>query len=66
MTKRQVTLRVRELGLICYWYAEWSEFIVNYRQSDPRYTSDSSYHTNDWEDAIDTATVMAQWAKETE
>ena len=64
MTKLGAKIAVRNLGLVCYLSVEWQKFIVNYRRSDPRYTAESSYHTTDADDAVDTARRMAEWAYE--
>jgi len=61
MTKRQITLAARELGMIAVWNSEWQEWIVNYQTGDIRRTPDSSYHTCDGLDALATARQMSEW-----
>lgn len=62
LTKRQIAAAVRDLGLVAVWSAEWREWKINYRQTDPRYVRGemgSSYHTADNADALATAEAMA-------
>lgn len=61
MTKRDVCQVIKAMGLTAKYSSEWQEFIINYRQDDSRRSEDSSYHTDDADDAIGTAKIMANW-----
>lgn len=62
MTNLQVFKLIRSLGLaVQYNDGEWK---VNYRRDDSRRTPDSDYFTDDKDDAIGTARVMADWKRE--
>jgi hypothetical protein len=59
MRVKDVQTSVRKLGLTCSWNSDFKEFRVDYKRDDPRWTSESSYHTNDSDDAVGTAKLMA-------
>lgn len=62
MTLKQAKKIVTDLGLTLTHNVEWEEFIVRLpweRVSD----NDSSYHTTDLDDAVNTAKAMASTAR---
>jgi hypothetical protein len=62
MTKQNVCSVIKSMGLTCKWDSVWQEYCINYRLYDTRrHGNDSSYHTNDNEDAIATAKIMADY-----
>lgn len=63
MTKAQVKEAVKALGLVARWDSDWQEWIVDYKRNDTRWTSNTSYHTADNEDAIGTAKRMAEFTR---
>ena len=63
LTKAQTVAGIRALGMVGKWSPEYQEWTVNYGLNDYRRTSESSYHTDDSDDAIATARRMAAWHK---
>ena len=64
MTKAETVKTIRAMGLSCNWNSEWREFCIDYRRQDGRYTTQSSYHCSDSDDAIATAEIMQAWGKQ--
>lgn len=58
MTKLQTINTIKGLGLTARWNSEYHEFVINYRRDDSRRTELSDYHTDDAQDALDTARAM--------
>jgi hypothetical protein len=61
MTVKDTFYAIRALGMaVQYNDKEWQ---VNYRREDLRRTPESSYFTNDNQDALDTAIAMSKYKK---
>jgi hypothetical protein len=58
MTQRDTIQTIKAMGMTCRYDRVWQVYIVNYRLGDIRRTADSSYDTNDKDDALDTAKAM--------
>ena len=58
MNDRQVFYAIRKLGMAVMLNA--GEWRIDYKRDDARRTPDSSYFTNDRQDAFNTAIAMAQ------
>ena len=65
LTKAELFNQVKALGMRIKWDYEWGEYIVDYKKDDPRWSKNSTYHTDDRQDALDTAKSMAAWKKGT-
>lgn len=60
MTNREAFKKIREFGMIVSLNdGEWR---VNFNRSDPRWSAESCYFTDDRDDAINTAAAMAHGA----
>lgn len=59
MNKRDTVKVIKAMGLSAKWDREWNEYCINYPLYDTRrHGDDSSYHTDDSDDAIATARIM--------
>lgn len=59
LTRQTVISAIRAMGLTCNWKPATNEYRVNLIKADGG-TEGTSYYTNDGQDAIDTARMMAQ------
>jgi hypothetical protein len=61
MTNKQTFYEIRKIGMaVSYNNGEWR---IDYKKDDVRKTTESSYFTEDKDDAIATARVMFGWHK---
>jgi hypothetical protein len=64
VSKMLIVSAIRKLGLSCTYSSVYSEFIINYKLKDARWTEDSAYYTTYTDDALETAKVMAAYKQE--
>jgi hypothetical protein len=51
---------VSVLGLDCAYSHDYSEYRVSFKEAKPGDNEDSAYYTNDGDDALETARIMAR------